>query len=291
MTEQLVREAVIIGLENLEEAPEGMSRERKAEVILASILTALRLEARMAKASEEPAPKAPPKPSGRVPVPEIGAEGSMVVLADSVTPPKVRDGARLIAMPGDPDAAEPVLTQDKPKFQPAIRVSSLKKGQRTGGENWKIEDLVAYLHANTPTTLRVTPTGLRTEIELERNIIAAAPAGMVKVYFTLHGMSTDRAGLMGHPEDRAVLATVIGRFVFHNFMVTDPLELDIAGAMREMTERAKDVFKRRTRELQSQTPYKPGGHLRIEVGDNGRVIDNSPIPTGETYVMDLEQRE
>lgn len=286
LTESLVREAILMGLEDV---PAGSTPEQTAETILMSIRTALRLEARMGKASDpEPAPSAPKKANG-IPTPPPDEGESMILMGDRTPAPKQPAGKPLIVMPGDPEANEPVPSRDETvRFRPALRVSSLKKAPRNL-ENWKIEDLTAYLHANTPTTLNVVPTGMKSEITLERNIITAAPMGCAKLVYTLHGMSGDRPGQMGQLNDATVVAAVIGRFVFKNFFVTDPLDLEIPKALAELKDNAKDVFKRRNRELQSFTPYKPGGHLRIEVDDRGRVSDPS-IP-GTTYDMDLTVKE
>jgi len=283
MTESLMREAILLGLED---CPEGATREQTADAILLSVKTALRLEARMAKSQERQPEDAPPPPKRMaIPTPGAGSENSMVVLPGQTERPTT--DKPLIVMPGDPAAKQPVQPSDTPNRAP-MRLSSLKKPARNKA-NWTIEDLTAHLHEATPETIGVVPHGLKTELTLTRNIITAPPAGAVKVYYTLEGMASDRPGLMGHPEDKSVIATTIGRSVFRNFYVTDPLELDIAGAMKELVAQAKDVFQRRGRLLQSHTPYRPGGHLRIDVDENGRVSD--PTIPGTVYEMDLEQPE
>lgn len=288
LTESLIREAILMGLESVDG---DMTREQTTEIILGSIKTALRLEARMNKSESAPvATPTPPKARTAIPTPGLNAEDSMIFTPDVHMPPQVPVGKPLIVMPDSPEAREPVskvLPSDS-NGKPPLRISSLRKPAKAK-DPWAIEELSAYLHANTPTTLEIVPNGLKTTVTLVRNILTAAPLGCSKVTYTLQGMSGDRAGQMGLPEDQTVIAAVLGRFVFKNFYVSDPLDLQLPRAMEELKASARDVFQRRDRQVNSHTPYRPGGHLRIEVGDNGRVSDPS-IP-GAEYIMDLSVPE
>lgn len=286
MTRELVREAVLVALEDM--AGENLTVERQADSITKSIETALRIQERMSSgltprlkpaAIQSNTTEQPDVPI-TIPTPPANAEASMIVLPGA-PPPSARPQ---LIKPGDPGfSTRPTSDVKKPEAaRPPIRVSSLSGPVRVK-DNWKIEKLVAALHEQMPETLDIIPHGKTTSIRLMRNIEAAAPAGAAKAVYTITGMSPDQPGVQGKMDqstghvDGTVVAARIGRYVSKTFFVTDPLDLGVEAAVETLCEQARDVFKERSRELFSNTPRRTG-HMRYDMKETPHPEDQDRHP-------------
>ncbi len=149
-------------------------------------------------------------------------------------------------------------------------ISSLRTKRQA---RWDQETLVKFLEANAPTTIRIIPRGKEEEglrVPLARNI----------QYLPLYGSADDMQNSGGVKLTYKYASASDDLIVGHTFVITKNLDVDLDAVMRDIHERAVEVYRVRPSSLENRSPAPTGSlsDLMRGAANAGRADEKPDTP-------------